>query len=75
VFVEHGDEPGQVRNKTAKPAKLYATFVAPDADPGVVPYRGRADLLRTCGRRDSPAPAAATELRGGMRVSAARRPH
>ena len=32
---EHGDHPGQVRNKTAKPAKLYATFVAPDADPGV----------------------------------------
>jgi quercetin dioxygenase-like cupin family protein len=35
VFVEHGDQPGQVRNKAAKPAKLYATFVAPDADPGV----------------------------------------
>ena len=35
VFVEHGDEPVDVRNKAAKPAKLYATFVAPDADPGV----------------------------------------
>lgn len=35
VFVESGDEPGEVRNATDQPAKLYATFVAPDADPGV----------------------------------------
>ncbi len=35
VFIESGDEPGQVRNKAAKPAKLYATYIAPDVDPGV----------------------------------------
>jgi quercetin dioxygenase-like cupin family protein len=35
VFVESGDEPAEVRNATDQPAKLYATFVAPDADPGV----------------------------------------
>jgi quercetin dioxygenase-like cupin family protein len=35
AFVEYGDEPAEVRNKTNKPAKLYATFIAPDADPGV----------------------------------------
>jgi len=35
VFVESGDEPGEVRNATDQPAKLYATFIAPDADPGV----------------------------------------
>jgi quercetin dioxygenase-like cupin family protein len=35
VFIESGDAPGEVRNETDKPAKSYATFVAPDADPGV----------------------------------------
>ena len=35
VFVESGDEPHEARNLTAQPATLYATFVAPDADPGV----------------------------------------
>jgi hypothetical protein len=35
AFVESGDQPGEVRNATDQPAKLYATFIAPDADPGV----------------------------------------
>jgi quercetin dioxygenase-like cupin family protein len=35
VFIESGDEPGEVRNTTDKPATVYATFIAPDADPGV----------------------------------------
>jgi quercetin dioxygenase-like cupin family protein len=35
VFVESGDEPGEVRNMTDEPAMSYATFIAPDADPGV----------------------------------------
>ena len=35
VFVESGDEPHEARNLTAQPATVYATFVAPDADPGV----------------------------------------
>lgn len=35
VFVESGDEPGEVRNLTDEPATVYATFVAPDADPPV----------------------------------------
>jgi quercetin dioxygenase-like cupin family protein len=35
VFVESGDAPGEVRNETDQPAKAYATFVAPDVDPGV----------------------------------------
>jgi hypothetical protein len=35
AFVESGDEPGEVRNMTDKPATVYATFIAPDADPGV----------------------------------------
>jgi quercetin dioxygenase-like cupin family protein len=35
AFVESGDHPGEVRNTTDKPAKVYATFIAPDADPGV----------------------------------------
>jgi len=33
VFVESGDEPGEVRNLTDEPATVYATLVAPDADP------------------------------------------
>jgi quercetin dioxygenase-like cupin family protein len=35
VFVESGDQPAEVRNATEQPVKLYATFIAPDADPGV----------------------------------------
>jgi quercetin dioxygenase-like cupin family protein len=35
VFVESGDESHEARNLTAQPATVYATFVAPDADPGV----------------------------------------
>ena len=36
VFVEAGDTPGEARNtSTDEPAKAYATFVAPDQDPGV----------------------------------------
>ena len=35
VFIEAGDAPGEVRNNTGKPARVYATFIAPDADPGV----------------------------------------
>ena len=35
VFVESGDDPHEARNLTAQPATVYATFVAPDADPGV----------------------------------------
>jgi hypothetical protein len=35
AFVEYGDEPGEVRNLTDQPATVYATFVAPDADPPV----------------------------------------
>jgi quercetin dioxygenase-like cupin family protein len=35
VFVESGDQPMEVRNATDQPAMLYATFIAPDADPGV----------------------------------------
>ena len=35
VFVESGDHPGEVRNATDQPVKAYATFIAPDADPGV----------------------------------------
>ena len=35
VFVESGDEAHEARNLTAQPATVYATFVAPDADPGV----------------------------------------
>lgn len=35
VFIESGDEPGEVRNTTDTPATVYATFIAPDADPGV----------------------------------------
>jgi hypothetical protein len=36
VFVESGDAPGEARNmSTDQPAKTYATFVAPDEDPGV----------------------------------------
>ena len=36
VFIESGDTPGEARNmSTDQPAKAYATFVAPDADPGV----------------------------------------
>jgi hypothetical protein len=36
VFVESGDTPGEARNLSAdQSAKAYATFVAPDKDPGV----------------------------------------
>ena len=35
VFVESGDGPHEARNLTDQPAMVYATFVAPDADPGV----------------------------------------
>ena len=35
VFVEYGDEPEQVRNMSSAPATVYATQVAPDADPAV----------------------------------------
>jgi quercetin dioxygenase-like cupin family protein len=35
VFVEYGDEPAEVRNATDQPATVYATHIAPDADPGV----------------------------------------
>ena len=35
VFVESGDAPHEARNLTDQPAIVYATFIAPDADPGV----------------------------------------
>ena len=35
AFVESGDEPMEVRNVGGTPATVYATFVAPDADPAV----------------------------------------
>ena len=35
VFVEAGDEPHEARNVTDRPATVVATFVAPDAEPGV----------------------------------------
>jgi len=35
VFVEYGDEPGDVRNASSAPATIYSTVVAPDADPAV----------------------------------------
>jgi quercetin dioxygenase-like cupin family protein len=36
AFIEAGDAPGEARNmSTDQPAKVYATFVAPDEDPGV----------------------------------------
>jgi hypothetical protein len=35
VFIESGHDPGEVRNTTDKPATVYATFIAPDADPGI----------------------------------------
>jgi quercetin dioxygenase-like cupin family protein len=35
VFLESGDGPGEVRNTTDEPATVYATLIAPDADPGV----------------------------------------
>ena len=35
VFVEYGDEPGEVRNLSSAPATVYATQVAPDANPAV----------------------------------------
>ena len=35
VFIESGDEPHEARNLTDQPVTSYATFVAPDADPGV----------------------------------------
>jgi hypothetical protein len=45
AFVESGDEAGEVRNMTDKPATVYATFVAPDADPGIFRVE---DAPRTC---------------------------
>jgi hypothetical protein len=35
VFLEYGDEPEEVRNISGAPATVYATLVAPDADPPV----------------------------------------
>ena len=35
VFVEYGDHPEEVRNMSGAPATVYATLVAPDADPPV----------------------------------------
>ena len=35
VFVESGDEPHEARNLTDHAATVYATFIAPHADPGV----------------------------------------
>ena len=35
VFVEYGDEPMEVRNTGTDEAHVFATNVAPDADPGV----------------------------------------
>ena len=35
VFVEYGDDPEEVRNISDAPATVYATAVAPDADPAV----------------------------------------
>jgi predicted metal-dependent enzyme (double-stranded beta helix superfamily) len=35
AFTESGDEPLEVRNMTAAPARVYATFVAPSLDAGV----------------------------------------
>jgi len=35
VFMEYGDEPAEVSNMTSAPATVYATLVAPDADPAV----------------------------------------
>ena len=35
AFIESGDNPGEVRNTTDQPATVYATFIAPDADPGI----------------------------------------
>ena len=35
VFVEYGDEPEEVRNVSDAPATVYATLVAPDANPPV----------------------------------------
>jgi quercetin dioxygenase-like cupin family protein len=45
VFVESGDEPGEVRNTTDQPATVYATLIAPNADPGVFRVE---DDARTC---------------------------
>ena len=35
AFVEYGDDPLEVRNTTAAPATVYATYVAPNTDAGV----------------------------------------
>jgi hypothetical protein len=35
VFVEYGDESEEVRNMSSAPATVYATQIAPDADPAV----------------------------------------
>ena len=35
VFVEYGDEPGEIRNTGSVQATIYSTVVAPDADPPV----------------------------------------
>ena len=36
AFVESGDLPPEVRNTSGAPAKVYATFLAPNADPAGV---------------------------------------
>jgi hypothetical protein len=35
VFVEYGDDPGEIRNTSTAPATIYSTVIAPDADPPV----------------------------------------
>jgi hypothetical protein len=35
AFVEYGDHPEEVRDMSGAPATVYATLVAPDADPAV----------------------------------------
>ena len=45
VLVESGDEPGEVRNTTDQPATVYATLIAPKANPGVFRIE---DDARTC---------------------------
>jgi hypothetical protein len=46
AFVESGDHPMEVRNTGAAPAKVYATFLAPNADPDGV-FRIEDDV-QTC---------------------------
>jgi hypothetical protein len=35
VFVEYGDDPGEIRNTSTAPATIYSTVIAPDANPPV----------------------------------------